>query len=86
MTTPKIISTNTPVALGFVVGGIATLVGAVFWFTTLYSTASANKDAIEALNTRLEVIEEVNQDTRERMVRIETKLDTLIENVLTPNQ
>jgi len=73
----EVISSETGIALGVVV----VLIGAVLWLAKIQSMAAQSKGEIVGLQKRIDTLEIESNDVADRMARIETKLDFLIENL-----
>lgn len=83
-----LISENTGITIGVVI----VLIGGVVWLTKLHSLASTNARRLKqvermnnerdsSLGKRIDLLETETNTILERMARIETKLDFLIENL-----
>lgn len=71
-----ILSKETLIPLGFVI----VILGGVVWLTTMFANVQANSRAIASIEARLDGIDEANSDIVDRMARIETKIDLLLDN------
>ena len=73
----EIITSETGVAISLVI----TALGGVVWLTKLHGMASANRETIKVNSRRIESIEQNGSLMADRMARIETKLDYIIESI-----
>jgi Zn-dependent membrane protease YugP len=72
-----ILNTNTLIPLG----AILVLAGAIFWFATLSANVKANTRTTSVLEARIISVESKQNEITERLTRIETQLDTVIEEL-----
>jgi hypothetical protein len=70
-----ILSQNSTITLGMVM----LVIGAVVWMVNVWSVASAAKDLAENNRSNVKEVEQVSNAVLERMARIETKMDILID-------
>lgn len=61
------------------IGLVIVFIGGVVWLTRLHSSNSSNTATLEVVLRRLDAVERENGQMIERMARIETKLDFLVE-------
>jgi hypothetical protein len=72
-----ILSGNTPMTIGLAIS----LIGGVVWLTKMYALSKQNEKEIIKIWLEIEAIKKDNSVIIERMARIETKLDTVIEQL-----
>lgn len=72
-----ILSANTLIPLS----AIGVIAGAVFWLSSLYASVTALKTTVAAFEQRIMTIESQNVINADRMARIETKIDILIQAI-----
>lgn len=77
----EVISENSAVSIGLLIAAITMIGGGIAWLTRLHSLASANKRVLGDMRERVAQLEIENNDIADRMARIETKIDFLIEKV-----
>lgn len=70
-----IISPGTPITVGLAI----TLIGGVYWLTKMYSITKQSERDIVKIWVEIETIKSNNTMIVDRMARIETKLDSVLE-------
>lgn len=73
----EVINTETGIAISLVV----TFLGGVVWLTKIWVTATDNKLQVQNLHARINELERDISGFSDRMARIETKLDYIIESI-----
>lgn len=77
----EVITENSAISIGLLVTISGFIGGGIVWLTKLHSLASGNRVTLEATLRRLNQLEEESHKTSERMARIETKLDIILETL-----
>lgn len=70
-----VLSQKTLVPIGFVI----ILAGGMFWLTTIYNTVNDHTVKMEKLELSINNVQKDYNEIRDRTVRIETKIDILID-------
>lgn len=70
-----VISDNTSITIGLAV----VIVGAVFWLSKMYSLGKQNEKEITRIWIEIELFKTNNNLNIDRMARIETKLDAVLD-------
>ena len=73
------ISKKTLVPVSVAMGAIIFMVGPIMWLTTLYNKVEALQVTVERNTIIIEKLEENNNNTNERMARIEEKIDAILQ-------
>jgi len=77
---PKtILSLATLVPISFIMTFIGVLVGGIFWASNLFNASKAQAKSIEMLEKKITAVELYNSTINDRLARIETKVDILIQ-------
>ena len=77
METKSVISKETLVPIGLLV----TLAGGVFWLSTLWSDVQNLKQNQDKLQTQIYQTNDTVSKISEKLIRLETKMDTVIESL-----
>lgn len=72
-----VLSSGTPITVGLAI----TLIGGVYWLTKMYSLTKQNERDIVKIWLEVETIKSNNTLIVDRMARIETKLDSVLEAI-----
>lgn len=75
--TKTILNQNTLIPLG----ALVIIAGAVFWFAAMAGNIQSNKSAITTNEARITLLESKQSDVTDRLARIETQLDIIIESL-----
>lgn len=72
-----VFTTETLVPVGLVI----TFFGAVVWLTTMYQQGRQNEKDINRLEEKVDKLEAENTSISDRMARMETKIDAVLEEL-----
>jgi hypothetical protein len=75
--TMEVISSDTGITIGLLIA----MSGAVVFFTKLWALSRSNRDRLHGLELRVELMEKENREQADRLARIETKIDILLEQI-----
>jgi cellobiose-specific phosphotransferase system component IIC len=62
-------------------GALVLVVGGVFWLSQMFSQVQANRADISKISASIDSILEEQSDVTDRMARMETKLDIIIDSL-----
>ena len=68
-----------------VISIVTPLILAVVWFVRLEARSKSNYDDVRSLQTRIHALEKSGLDMADRMARIETKLDIILDSISKKN-
>ena len=66
---------------GITIGVVVLLVSFTVWITKVWFTSRGNKEDVGHIRKRLSLVEVENSQMLDRMARIETKIDILIDHL-----
>lgn len=75
--------TNIKTVATTVVAGLAILISGAFWFSGIQNSQTSLGKSIEKHEARIELLEKAKQDNEKLLIRLETKLDLLIDKLPT---
>lgn len=67
--------------IGFLATLISAIVGGVFFITKVWALARDNKEEINSIKKDIKDIKDESREVTDRMARIETKIDILLEQI-----